>query len=45
MKLQQNKTGSFIIVLPKQLVNAKQWQVGDILKAEIDSKGNIVLRK
>lgn len=36
---------SFFVVLPKQIVLAKGWQVGDPLKAEIDHKGNIILRK
>ena len=45
MKIQQLKNGQHFITLPSQLVRAKGWQKGDDLKVEIDSKGNIVLRK
>ena len=45
MKLQQLKEGTFFTTLPKQLVLAKEWKKGDKLKATIDAKGDIVLRK
>lgn len=45
MKLQQLQNGAFVVCLPKQLVHAKQWKAGDILKVEINSKGNLELKK
>lgn len=43
MKLCKNGA-SFFVVLPKQIVLAKGWEIGDRLKAEIDNKGNIVIK-
>ena len=45
MKLQQMKNGQYFVCLPRQIVRAKGWKKQDDLKVEIDSKGNIVLRK
>lgn len=45
MKLQQMNDKQFFITLPNQIVRAKGWSKGDIIKAIIDSKGDIVLRK
>jgi len=44
MKLIKNNE-SFMVILPKQLVLAKQWKHGDSIIAGIDNDGNIVLRK
>jgi hypothetical protein len=35
----------FFITLPNQIIRAKCWKKGDVLKAVIDSKGDIVLKK
>lgn len=35
----------YFITLPNQIVRAKQWSKGDKIKAMIDSKGDIILRK
>lgn len=35
----------FKITLPKQIVLAKKWKKGDRLVIELDSRGDIVLRK
>lgn len=45
MKLQQLKHGTYFVVLPIGIVRAKNWQKGDNLKASIDEKGNIVIKK
>ncbi|MEK6833100.1 MAG: AbrB/MazE/SpoVT family DNA-binding domain-containing protein [Nanoarchaeota archaeon] len=45
MKLQQLKNKQFIISLPSQIIRAKNWNKGDVIKVEIDKEGNIVLRK
>jgi len=45
MKLQQMNGKQYFITLPNQIVRAKQWAKGDIIKATIDNKGDIVLRK
>ena len=45
MKLQQLKNKQFIIRLPSQIIRAKNWNKGDVIKVEIDKEGNIVLRK
>lgn len=44
MKLCKNGN-SFFITLPKALVYAKQWQIGDKLRAEITSEGHILIKK
>lgn len=45
MKLQQLKNGQFVISLPRQIVRAKGWNKGQVLKIEIDSKGNLILKE
>ena len=45
MKLQQLKNKQFVISLPSQIVRAKGWNKGDLIKVEIDKEGNIVLRR
>ncbi|MDP6648390.1 MAG: AbrB/MazE/SpoVT family DNA-binding domain-containing protein [Candidatus Woesearchaeota archaeon] len=47
VKVQQmsKEHGSYFITLPKQILNAKGWNKGDYLNVEIDSKGNLVLKK
>ena len=45
MKLQQMNNKQYFITLPNQIVRAKGWEKGDQIKAIIDSKGNIVLKK
>lgn len=44
MKLIKNNQ-SFMVILPKQLVLAKQWKHGDPIVASIDKEGNITLKK
>lgn len=44
MKLIKNNT-SFMINLPKQIVLAKQWKVGDELVAIINKDGDIVIKQ
>jgi len=36
---------SFIVTLPKQIVLAKQWNVGDQLTATITKEGHILIKK
>ena len=45
MKLQQLKSGQFFVSLPCKIVKAKGWQKGDTLIVEIDSKGNLIIKK
>ena len=45
MKLQQMNKKQYFITLPNQIVRAKGWHKGDVIKPEIDPKGNIVLKK
>lgn len=49
MKLQQmsrkGKPSQFFICLPNQLVRAKGWQKGDLIRATIDKQGDIILKK
>ena len=45
MKLQMMNGRQYFITLPNAIIRAKEWQKGDIIKAFIDSKGAIVLRK
>ena len=35
--------GSLYVVLPKAIVAAKEWHVGDHLECKLDGKGNILL--
>jgi len=39
------KQGIFFITLPVQIVRAKGWNKGDVIKATINDKGDIVLKK
>ena len=45
MKLQQMNGKQYFITLPNQIVRAKGWQKGDVLKVSIDSRGDIVIKK
>ena len=45
MKLQQLNNGAFILTLPSQIIRAKEWKKGDEIKALINDKGDIVLKK
>ena len=45
MKLQQLNHGVFVISLPSQIIRAKEWKKGDEIKAVINDRGDIVLRK
>jgi len=49
LKLQEFKRPDgkpvYSIVLPKVLVESKQWKKGQKLKTEFDSKGNIILKE
>lgn len=45
MKLQQMNGKQFFITLPNQIIRAKGWNKGDVIKAIIDNKGDIVLKK
>lgn len=44
MKLQLNGS-SYQISLPSAIVKAKNWEVGMKLRAELDNKGNIVIKE
>ena len=45
MKLQQMNNKQFFVTLPNQIVRAKSWKKGDIIKPEINKDGDIVLKK
>ncbi|MFH1839647.1 MAG: hypothetical protein ABH849_00685 [Nanoarchaeota archaeon] len=45
MKLQQLKTGQHFLTLPRQIMRAKGWEKGDIIKIKINDKGELVLYK
>lgn len=45
MKLQQMNGRQFFITLPNQIIRAKEWKKGDLIKAVIDNKGDLVLKK
>lgn len=45
MKLQQMKLEILFITLPVQIVRAKGWNKGDVIKAIINERGDIVLKK
>ncbi len=49
MKLQKTNRPDgrevYSIILPVQLVRAKEWNKGDIIKAVINKDGDIVLKK
>ncbi len=45
MKLQKMNDKQFFVTLPNSIVRAKGWSKGDSITVEIDSKGNIVLKK
>ena len=46
-KLQQMTAShnQFFLILPKQIVMAKGWLKGDVIKVELDVRGNMVLKK
>ena len=43
MKLQQMKQGQYFLTLPSQIVKAKDWKKGDMIKVKINKEGAIVL--
>lgn len=45
MKLQQMNGKQFFITLPNAIIRAKGWSKGDSIRAVIDGKGDIVLKK
>ena len=45
MKLQQLKNNQYFISLPSQIIRAKNWNKGDIIKVEINKEGDLVLKK
>lgn len=45
MKIQKMNNKQFFITLPNAIIRAKGWNKGDVIKATIDNKGDIVLRK
>lgn len=45
MKLQQMNGKQFFITLPNVIIRAKGWNKGEHIKAVIDEKGNIILKK
>lgn len=45
MKLQLMNDKQYFLTLPNQIIRAKGWQKGDIIRAVIDGKGEIVLKK
>ena len=45
MKLQMMNGKQFFLTLPNAIIRAKGWSKGDLIKAVIDGKGDIVLRK
>jgi bifunctional DNA-binding transcriptional regulator/antitoxin component of YhaV-PrlF toxin-antitoxin module len=45
MKLQKMNNRQYFVTLPNQIVRAKGWEKGDLIKVEIDCKGDIVLKK
>ena len=45
VKLQYDRNEQFKITLPKQICRAKGWKKGDEIKVELDSKGNLVLKR
>ena len=45
MKLQKMNGKQFFITLPNAIIRAKGWNKGDNIKAVIDGKGDIILRK
>ncbi len=45
MKLQLMNNKQFFITLPNAIVRAKGWKKGEDIKALIDQRGNIVLKK
>ena len=46
-KLQQMTASNnqFFLTLPKQIVMAKGWLKGDQIKVELDTEGNLVIKK
>jgi bifunctional DNA-binding transcriptional regulator/antitoxin component of YhaV-PrlF toxin-antitoxin module len=45
VKLQFDNNKQYKITLPKAIIDAKGWGKGDSLKIELDSQGNILLKK
>ena len=45
VKLQCDRNRQFKITLPRQIALAKKWKKGDDLAFEIDSEGNLIIRK
>jgi bifunctional DNA-binding transcriptional regulator/antitoxin component of YhaV-PrlF toxin-antitoxin module len=45
VKLQFDNNQQFKITLPKQILLAKGWKKGDKINIELDSTGNLILKK
>jgi bifunctional DNA-binding transcriptional regulator/antitoxin component of YhaV-PrlF toxin-antitoxin module len=45
VKLQHDSNQQYKITLPKALIDAIGWKKGTGIKVELDSEGNIVLKK
>lgn len=45
MKLQQMNEKQFFVTLPNQIIRAKGWNKGDLLKVEINKDGDLVIKK
>ena len=45
VKLQFDNNKQYKITLPKAIIDAKGWSKGDLIKIELDSSGNIVLKR
>ena len=45
MKLQMMNERSYFVSLPNAIVRAKGWKKGEVLKAEIDKNGDILIKK
>jgi bifunctional DNA-binding transcriptional regulator/antitoxin component of YhaV-PrlF toxin-antitoxin module len=45
VKLQFDNNKQYKITLPKALIDAIGWKKGSLLKIELDSLGNIVLKR
>ena len=47
MKLQklQGSATSYFLIIPKALINAKNWKKGDEIAFKLDKRGDIVLQK
>ena len=44
VKLQFDNNKQYKLTLPKALIEAKGWKKGSLIKIELDTDGNIVLK-